>query len=336
MSLSLLKNVKKGEIVRCITFLLRNTSPHDAKREICNNLQKINSDMKKKLELIMNMTATNVKTIRVEQSIPVQPIISDVNAIEIGPVMDTIHNVDKLRIIINFENIDPQNLNDAINKYPNISHIVEIKHTSENTTGNDMNGFESSATLYLPTIPQILSVIEDVMLDISLYYTLIGDKSIEKFDAKKINHIKEYGLNSENWNAQQQKEYISLAGYFKGESINKFDALGYVDCWISLAKKVLNTDELPIKPIAEQLKRHIKYRQLSDTTISSDYNKLDKGKYYLIRLDRIPKNGKTQSQLLSLFGGTKLTVGKTKFYPIDKVSVFKDLEHCVSFFIVEK
>jgi len=335
MNIELLKNVRKEEIVRHITFLLKDSSPSDAKSEICNNFQKINSNIKKKLECIMKTTSISVQTIRAELSIPRQPLIGE-NAIEFGVFLQQIHSPANLRIIINFETVDYDKMRDEIKKHPNISHMLEIKPHTDKSIDEDMNEYESSATLYLPTIPKILNVIEDVMLDISLYHTLIGENKIQDFNKIKTDHIKECQLQAENWNTDEHKEYISIAGYYKNADTDNFDTLGYVNCWISLAKKVLGMDKLPIKPISEQLCRHIKYKQLNREKICNDYANLSSGKYYLVRVDRIPETDKVKSQLLPLFGGEKLKVGKTRFYSIDKISVFKNLETFVSFFIVEK
>lgn len=338
MTTELLKNVKKE--VRDITFLLKDTSPSEAKSEICNNLAMINSNIKKKLETIMNKTATNVRNIVVERSKPHQPLIEEKNdVIELGVILNRILDPENLRIIINFEAVHIDNVNDAIRKDPNRSHIIEIKHGTANNITDDMNNYESSATLYLPKTSKILSVIEDVMLDISLYHTFIGaNEKIPGFNRIKIEHIKEWGLKAENWDTETHKEYVSIAGYYKKADADDFDALNYVHCWISLAKKVLGTDKLPIKPITEQLSRHRKHGQLNIKNICIEYDKLFPGKYYLVRVDRVPKTSRAQSQLLPLFGGSgeKLTVGKTRFYLINEISVFKNLETYVSFFIVEK
>ena len=339
MNTELLKNTKKGEIVRYITFLLKDNSPSDVKNEICNSFDKINAGIKKKLESIMKTTLISVQTVRAERSIPVQPLI-DENAIEFGVFLEQIEDPANLRIIINFETVDANKMSDEIKKHPDISHIVEIKYShtdhTDKSASRDMNKYDSSATLYLPTIPKILNVIEDVLLDISLYNTLIGKDKIADFNKIKIDHIKEWKLQSENWNTKEHKEYISIAGYYKGADSDSFDAQGYVDCWISLAKKTLGIDKLPVKPISEQLCRHIKYQQLNKEKIYSDYENLSQGKYYLVRIDKVPRKNKVKSQLLPLFGGKKLTVGRTKFYSIDKIYVFKNLETYVSFFIVEK
>ena len=285
----------------------------------------------------MKTTAISPRTTVAALSVPSHPLIdSDKDPVEIGTALEQICPKE-LRIIINFETVDSYEVNNEIRKRPEISHIVEIKysHLDENMD-EGLNKYESSATLHLPTIPKILNVIEDVLLDISLYHTLIGEHKIQGFDKVKTEHINEWKLDAEDWNTKKNKEYISIAGYYRNASTDKFDALGYVNCWTSLAKKVLGTDELPIKSISEQLHRHFRYHQLDKEKIYKNYEKLNSGRYYLVRVDRIPKSDKTKSQLLPLFGGEKLIVGKTRFYPIGTISVFNNLEMYVSFFIVEK
>ena len=207
------------------------------------------------------------------------------------------------------------------------THLVDISFM-ENNVQNNLNSIENScATVCISSLTKVYRIIEDVMLDISMCNTLIEGyknftlKEKRDFSKYKIQHIKHCKLGSENWNVNQNKNYISLAGYFWNN--NEFDYLGYVKCWFALRKEIFHTEENSLKiPIETQLRKYVDFGELPLNRIKRIYQDLPEGEYVLARMYRIPKTEKMRKTLLTKFGGKKLKRGAIKILPKIKNSFF--------------
>ncbi|MEB3373846.1 hypothetical protein SFC43_13340 [Bacteroides sp. CR5/BHMF/2] len=138
-------------------------------------------------------------------------------------------------------------------------------------------------------------IIEDVMLDIVMYNSLIApnyDSTIEAkraFSQMKINFINKLKLHSEDWNTDKHKGYIAIAGYFWNKDY--FDYAEYINCWLKIKQELFQEDEivLVVYSLREQLKRYVDVGELSIRKVEKMFEKLPKGEYLLVRLFKVPK-----------------------------------------------
>ena len=205
-------------------------------------------------------------------------------------------------------------------------------------SGKDLNDYKSpSSTVYVSKPSKVIKIIEDVMLDISMYYTIFSEQIINQvefrnsFSYRKVNQIKKLNLNSIDWDIDKNKGYIALAGYFwSGE---EFDYIKYVELWEEIGSNLrVKTNKLCFPTVEEQFKLHKDYGELSMKSIIKKYNELSPGEYLFARLHKIPKRKIAESTLLSIFGGKVLKRGKWKFIDKREAVIFDNFINNVSLF----
>ncbi|GHT36879.1 hypothetical protein AGMMS49574_29200 [Bacteroidia bacterium] len=305
-------NVKKDPINRELTVILKGKSPKIL-NDFCDRFNKVNRNISSRLDQMMKLTRIVPRRVTLTQSSPFKPFINENSEFDI----DAIGDPSNLRIILNFESIDGKYINDSIIG-KNISHLVEISLIDH--SNNDLNSYESSsATIYVSSteVDKICKIIEDIMIDISMFNTFFNDNnsiSLEKkrdFSYVKVAYAVKQKLSSTEWDVNRNKGYISLAGYFWDKG--KFNIGGYCNCWDEIKKEmdVIN-DILPVKA---QLKKHTSYHQLPVNKIEKEYNLLEPGEYVLARITKVPNKEKSYELLRTLFGGSKVRVGKVRLFP---------------------
>lgn len=336
----LISTLKKEEVKRDVTFVLKSQSDSMSsksyKREICNQFHTINNNLNKRLEVIANISKFYPVRLNVNLTSPAWPLFND----DISEVFNQLVDPTNLRILVNFEDVNLESLNNSILGSQKISHLVEVSFQDDRN--HDLNDFESpSSSVYVSSVKKAVRIIGDIMFDIAMYYTVLDNSRISDIESRrnfsyaKVNLIKKENLKSEDWNVKRNKGYIALAGYFWDGRDFKYKE--YLELWESIAKDFKSPSGIMETPdINSQLKRHIEYGELPINKILKKYSILDKGEYFLVRVIKIPKRIKTQASLLVLLGGSKLKRGKIRIFEMNKLVLFKNYNNYVSIFKITK
>lgn len=334
---SLISSVRNSSITREVAFILRSQSSKEQqrlRREICDRFFSVNKNLLSKLDYISKSTNLNPVRISIRNTNPTWPIFED----NIEQTIDMIES-SNFRVIINFEDFDVKEFGKSIETRNEVTHLVEVSLTNHSSDLNGIPGPYSS--VYVDSAHKVVRIIEDVMLDISMYYTHI-DTDVrdtidfrKEFSSLKVRLAKDGKLQSTEWDINQHKDYVAVAGYFWNNGA--FDFSGYLDCWKLLAEQVNGAKtEQDTMDILAQLKRHKDFGELSISSITKSYNKLESGEYVMARLVKIPKSHKRKAHLLAIFGGSKLKRGKIRFFRKDEAGLFDNLVSNVSLFKVLK
>ena len=227
--------------------------------------------------------------------------------------MDSISDISNLRILVNFEDFDNNELNKQFLD-SKITHLIEISLI--NHVVGDLNSLDgASTTIYVDSIQKVISIIEDVMLDISMYYSFLDSADYfdvsfrKKFSFSKVMSVKQQQLISNQWSSELNKGYVAIAGFFRTH--NGFNFLGYVEFWKKIVEEIDIKSSLPqTVDIESQLKRHKDYGELPKKRILKLLEGLPDGEYYLARIFKCPKRKKKMKILMAIFGGKKLKRGK--------------------------
>ncbi len=334
---SLIKDVKSNSVRREVTFILNDeNSNRKIKREICNQFSLINRNLNKRLDVIAKLTDLIPIKLTIAFTSPNWPIYED----DIKDVFDILYDPRNLRVLINFEDFNSKDLNNIIKSQNEISHLVEVSFIQH--SNKDLNSFESpSSTIYVNSSPKVMKVIEDIMLDISMYYSVFSEVTVNdvqfrnKFSYEKVNQIEKTNLISNDWDVKRNKGYVALAGYFW--SNNQFDYINYVELWKKIGKDLgIKVKQTGFPSIRKQLRLHKDYGELPLKSIEKKFNDLDKGEYILARLIKIPRKHKAQTTLLTIFGGSVLKRGKWKIITKEQATVFDNFINNISLFKIIK
>lgn len=329
-----------SKIVRLLTIsLVDNESGNDRnnkriRTELTSRIDKLNQTIKARLNEIAQVCDLTPFPTVVAKTSPLYPTIN-----EIVEVFSTVSTPKDLRILINFIKYeDPDAILNTINSNK-ITHLIEFSLVND-AAMHDLNvSGTSCATIHIENAnpfswdwaDKLMKIIEDIMLDISMFHTLIDEYKPNRniwgknLSSLKIEYVKERGLKSEYWNIEKNVGYITLASYFRR---NKgFDCEGYVDACNSVVKKFHGLQyNKEHTQLINQLRRHKNWGQLSIKKINKIYQTLPSGCYILVRLIKIPLKKRLQASLLCLFGGTVLKVGKIKIVPQANINVFYKYE----------
>ncbi|MFZ1703564.1 MAG: hypothetical protein WAT79_04410 [Saprospiraceae bacterium] len=314
----LLDSVKKVELRRRITFAIKSGNEdlviNSMRKEIAMSIDLINRSVRSNLSKIAELSVKTPVRVFLDSSVPQFPYYYD----DVSEIFSRLNYLDELRIIIKLDNYDDKLIIDGISKN-NISHLVEISIVDESKQdGKELSYFKKIKT---NEIHKILNIIRDVIVDISMFHTYIspswdisqkGFKS--NFSTLKTQFVKGQNLTNDVW---QEKDYISLAGYFNSD--NGFDAFNYVQAWQSIESYITKTptkSKRSGRTILDQLKRHNEFGQLSITQIQKLCSPLSEGEYILIRINRSPEKKKKKRSILTYFIGEKWRKGKINILPI--------------------
>ena len=332
---SILEDVKNIHDQREICIILKNhhEKPNRGiKREFCHKFKQINKQVLVHLDQISKLSYLLPTKIPVTLTSPSFPIYND----SVSDCFAQISALDNLRILVNFERINGPDVDSIIYANPSISHLVELSFLDHSS--DDLNTTSSpSATIYIEDLDDLLKLIEEIMLDICMYYTMFDDKKIydtlfrKEISIKKAEFLKKQGIENSKWNLDTNKGYVSFATIFNASKT--FDYQAYIKFWEDFGK-TLNINGQPKKypSIISQLRRHKDYGELPVKKIILQYETLPKGQYFLARIKRIPRRHKAQRTLVSIFGGSVLKRGKFKIFPADKLPNLNGFENYVSLF----
>ncbi len=345
-----LQYLKKETIIREISLIINtygdDKKKDDIKDEFFNGFDEINSNLIYRINEIIEVCGLNPILIRARKASPNIPLFDG----DIENYFGELSDPSNLRIIINLEKIKEEEIHESISKQP-ISHLVEICLFDDYEKDNDnLVNFKVPTTRLYPAPKQLTQsvvnkvnrIIEDVLLDISLYHTLIVSHHKDdlefrrKFSQLKVEYVKKKKIAEGKktiWNSENKKGYLSLAGYFWKD--DKFDVKGYVDSWIELRNELFGS-EIGIPSIEEQIKRHTDEKKLSSKKYVRLYEELPPGQYFFARIYKKP-NSNQLCILQALFGGKgKPEIGNTRFFHYDRITDFNKVKNCVSFFMVIK
>ena len=306
----------KNNLQRTIAFLIRPSNTGQArntKSKIVNSIQKINFNVHSNLELIARRINIPIK-ITLQHCSPPEPLFEN----NINEIFQIIYDSSNLRIITKFEEY---NIRDLVAEADssNISHLVEIDLVG-NVFGEkqklDLNSEKGPyVTVYPKTLDGINRVIEDILLDITMYHSIIAPFVLDNsfsfrrgFSTFKASFALDQKIRTEDWNPSVHKTYISLAGYFRGRGIDKakINVDGYIKCWNKLFEEAVKTfpENFVEKNInlVDQLKFHKNFKILPIKTIQRHFKKLEPGRYFLVTTKKVPKNGTTRKSILGIFG----------------------------------
>lgn len=317
----IIDNFKKADIIREITFALKaqnkNTENRRKTSELCNKINELNKNINKRLNKILEIAPFPIRRISVIKSTPSYPYLSEGTVDVISGITD----VENLRILINFEHYNTELMTSKILSQ-NISHLVEVSFLPKKCCCEINQEGSSCATVYASytssSIEKAFKIIEDVMLDICMFNTLIDpnkESSIENrraFSKIKIDYVNKLKLHSNYWDTQINKGYVAIAGYYWNDGV--FDYEGYINCWLNIKKDFFKENEMvPIMySIDEQLKRNSDIGELPIRKIKKIFEELEPGQYMLVRLYKVPKSKAIKTSLCCLFGGKKIKRGKIK------------------------
>ncbi len=334
---SLIEDIKNSAVRREVTFILNDkNSSKKLRREICNLFPLIGRNLNNRLDLIAKITDIIPTKLNVAFTSPTWPIYEN----DINDVFNQLHNPKNLRVLINFEDFNSEHLDRLMKTESELSHLVEISFIEHSE--KDLNSFKSSSsTIYANSPSKVIKVIEDVMLDISMYYSIFDEDAVKNLDFRKnfsyekVSQIEKTNLNSNDWDIKRNKGYVALAGYFWDS--NNFDYINYIELWKKIGKDLgINNNKIKFPDIKKQLKLHKDFGELPLAAIEKTFNKLENGEYLLARLIKIPKKHKAQLSLLSIFGGSIIKRGKWKIIKKENAIVFDNYISNVSLFKIIK
>ncbi len=311
---SIIETVKKAEITREVTFVLKDSKDKPGnkqlKKELCNQFESVNRNVTKKLDEIAKRTKLVPKRVCIKTTSPTWPLFDN----DIEDVLDAISDISNLRVVVNFEDFNTNSLNQRFLD-SSITHLIEVSLISH--PNGDLNSLEgASTTVYVDAVHKVIRIIEDVMLDISMFYTFLETNDFadvlfrKHFSFSKVSLIERQKLNSNEWNPEINKGYVAIAGYFWSE--NGFDYIAYVDLWKKVTNDFINGDNKTkvLIDIETQLRRHKDYGELPVKRILKLMKPLSEGEYYLARIIKLPKRKKQKATLLNIFGGKVVRRGK--------------------------
>lgn len=336
---SMIEDVKISSVKREIFIYLKDhfQNPNKKiKRDFCHKFSDINKNIRKHLDNISKLSYLLPVKISVTLTSPSFPRIDE----SIDESLNIIDGLGDLRIIVNFEEIENNKIEKIVETNTSITHLIELSFY--NHSQNDFNSTPfPTTTIYINDLDELLRYIEDIMLDICMYYTIFNDNVIfdnnfrRALSRKKVDYVKDKKISSGNWNVEIQKDYISFASLCKEKNI--LDYHKYINIWTELGSELSLKNDLKIFPdIIDQLKNHRDFGELSTKYIVNEFSKLNKGEYVLVRIISIPRRHKSQRSLLALFGGSILKRGRCKLFPKDKMPNINGLEQCLSLFKLVK
>ncbi|MBN8675416.1 MAG: hypothetical protein J0L56_14900 [Chitinophagales bacterium] len=297
---------QKVPIVRRIAFVL---PPNDkVKSEVSlrytliAGLDELNNSLNKKLNELSKIGKT-VKKVVIDNTSP-SMMRADHQIKNIENVIESIDPKFDIRVIVNLYN-SLEFLGSELLINCEITHLYEI---STKTTYNILNKPNSEICRLNATKPsQIFQYIEDIMIDIAMYYTYIEQfVGIQTFPVKKdFNRLKMDWLR-QNLTAEFEKHksenlpFISLSYFF--HSKNSFDYHHYVEAWSNISNTYISENKITKHEITieEQLKNHKSYKNLPIRKIKKLHDQLPSGEYLLIRTEIKPQQSKMRRSIFSL------------------------------------
>lgn len=213
-----------------------------------------------------------------------------------------------------------------------LSHGIQISLGEENNRKNWVCAEGSfTAKVYVDTPEKLLRLIEDVILDIQMFYfwgfERVYDQVEERriFSLKKVEFLKEKAYSSylgDIANAQ----YVSFASFCRDIDNLEIDYNKYVQLWEEfneIVKETISYDPDKFEGFypfsADNLEQmiliHPKGKQLSIKKIKKILKTMPSGEYILVRTEKKPKKSRQRIKIESWLSMKKWKTGKIKIIP---------------------
>lgn len=184
----------------------------------------------------------------------------------------------------------------------------------------------------------------DLFLDLAMFnsYSFFKNCTIEekrKFSQQKFEFFKERKLDCYyTYDNSDLLMYYSLA-FSARKSAKSIDIPLYLTLWDEFLQTYYPDAVHEIPSLEVQLRNHVDYGQLPCKKILDTMNHLPSGSYLLVKLNRQPRSSKIATELLTLLGGSTLTLKNWKVIPISeypKIKKYAQTLHLSVFKLVKK
>lgn len=244
--------------------------------------------------------------------------------------VDDIQNV-KVRILNTAEECDnnlriyvykTKECNTDALKTEEASHALQVSLGSDKRKNWVSAESDFSAKVFIDDESELMMLIEDVVLDIQMFYFYHYEKKYEdcserrKFSKKKVFFLLERGEGS-YLGEVKDTEYISFASFCREGENYEINYDKYISMWEDFYNKENEEkiNEKDVLGVESLLLAHPRYGQLSVSKIEKILNKLPYGEYLLVRTEKRPKKQKNCRVIKSRFGMKKWKTGRIKIVP---------------------
>lgn len=278
---------QKKSLVRRFIFLLPSDESNSG-RTYRNSLLAQMEDLKDRIIQKLNRLSLKgniVPKIKLLGAAP--PTLKGEN--QLDTIVKRLPSNHELRVIVNMHQPVQLEENSLLIDYE-ITHLLEV-NTPKKATQERASGFEEIIRVKAHRHEQILSLIEDAMLDIAMFHTYVekGDEILQYKVKASFRSWKESWLQENFPDHYHQVQLPFIASYFR-EVPNNFNFSGYVHAWKDLAKNFLSRHNIQDihSTLNEQLRNYKQLHQLPLKRLQLLYDKLPAGEYLLIRSGKKP------------------------------------------------
>ncbi len=192
------------------------------------------------------------------------------------------------------------------------SHVIEVSigDPVPNKTGGST--FEYSVNIH--TKDELYSIVEDVMLDIQMFYFFGCDQDFTSISDRKLFSLLKVEFCNSITNNKINTKYYSIATFCKNGS-TVLDYNKYVKLWRDFLTYLSNKKPIIGSPseatdVVDRIIDTLPYgKQISRNRLENKLLGLKPGKYLFVYLKTRPHHKQTFSKLQPLFSGTKLKRG---------------------------
>ncbi len=218
------------------------------------------------------------------------------------------------------------------------SHVIEIIIGEPVNVNPNNNPFEFS--INIQTTEELFSIVEDVMLDIQMFYHYGYDKDFQTItERKQFSQLKVDFCNT-FLSEKIQSKYYSFSTFCKNGSTD-LDYNEYVKLWNDFSTYLKkNKPSSGASSITEDIVNRITStpiygKQISRKKLTNKLTGLKPEKYLFVYLRSKPHQKKTQSILQSLFSGTTLKRGSFEIVPYKMRCRYERYKRYISFYYFE-
>lgn len=218
------------------------------------------------------------------------------------------------------------------------SHVIEVSIGDSAPNQQVNNAFEY--TINIHTKKELYSIVEDVMLDIQMFYFYAYDKDFPTLSDRKLFSLLKVDFCNRFSENKINTKYYSLATFCKNGS-TVLDYKKYVELWkefsVNLCNNKTKSETISItEDIVNRIIDTLPYgKQISQNKLYNKLSGLKPGKYLFVYLKTRPHQKKALSILQPLFCGTKLKRGSFEIIPYDMRCKYERHRRYISFYFFE-
>ncbi len=224
-----------------------------------------------------------------------------------------------------------------------------VSHAIQSSLGTDRKGWREAEGLFLAKVfphteEDLLCLVEDMALDIQMYYHFGHDKLCDsptinrKYSNKKAQFLKKFNRISYLGDIEEGAEYGSIASFCRNNN-RELDIDLYIEEFNQFNKIILDNVRsnnlvciLDKECIDSIKKAHPKGNQISIRKVKKLLSKKEEGLYLLVRIEKRPKVPKNTNMIAVAFGG-KIRIGKIKIVPYSQKVEYEKMAPYVSLFM---